>query len=188
MQWLRWNIDQTLQVSYRMSLASTIDDINRDIMVPQCTMQIGYCEGNNTEYQIMLMASNLPAYMGTRSLTIRYDTWNHKYAFSALHDELFWKNNTYISILCQSSKLKWWNLMKFTRRRDKKSLYCIVNFVPADSLAIRAARPSAGMVLTYCPTSNIRHTKFKDLNASCLVLQLSSPNPLKPGVKLRMKM
>ena len=115
MQWLRWNIDETLQVSYRMSLASTMDDINRDIMVPQCTMQIGYCEGNNTEYQIMLMASNLPAYMGTRSLTIRYDTWNHKYAFSALHDELFWKNNTHIFVFYVNHQNwngeTWWNLL-----------------------------------------------------------------------------
>ena len=35
---------------------------------------------------------------------------------------------------------------------------------------------------------NIRHTKFQNLNDSHLVLQLSLPNPLKPGVKLRMKM
>ena len=43
-------------------------------------------------------------------------------------------------------------------------------------------------ILKYCQTSNIRHTKSQHLNASCLVLQLSLPNPLKPGVKLRMKM
>ena len=30
--------------------------------------------------------------------------------------------------------------------------------------------------------------KFQDLYVSCLVLQLSLPNPLKPGIKLRMKM
>ena len=28
----------------------------------------------------------------------------------------------------------------------------------------------------------------QSLNVSCILLQLSSPNPLKPGVKLRMKM
>ena len=36
-------------------------------------------------------------------------------------------------------------------------------------------------------TSNISHTKSQNLNASRLVLHLSLPNPLKPGVKSRMK-
>ena len=35
----------------------------------------------------------------------------------------------------------------------------------------------------YHQTSNIRCTKSRNLNASRLVLQLSLPNPLKPGVK-----
>ena len=37
-------------------------------------------------------------------------------------------------------------------------------------------------------TSSISRTKSPNLNVSCLALQLSLPNPLKPGVKLRMKM
>ena len=40
----------------------------------------------------------------------------------------------------------------------------------------------------YCLTSNIRHTTFQNLNVSCLVLLLSLTNPLKQGVKSRMKM
>ena len=40
----------------------------------------------------------------------------------------------------------------------------------------------------YRQTSNMRRTKSKNLNASCLVLQLSECNPLEPGVKARMKM
>ena len=40
----------------------------------------------------------------------------------------------------------------------------------------------------YHKTSCIRHTKSQNLNISCLLLQWSLPNPLKPGVKLRMKM
>ena len=36
--------------------------------------------------------------------------------------------------------------------------------------------------------SDIRFTKSQILNVFCLVLQLSLPNSLKPGVKLRMKM
>ena len=37
-------------------------------------------------------------------------------------------------------------------------------------------------------TSSISRTKFQSLNVSCVLLQLSSLNPLKPGVKLRLKM
>ena len=36
--------------------------------------------------------------------------------------------------------------------------------------------------------SNIRRNKSQNLNDSRLVLQLPLPNPLKPGVKSRMKM
>ena len=41
---------------------------------------------------------------------------------------------------------------------------------------------------TYRKTSSISRTKSQNLNVSCILLQLSSLNPLKPGVKLRMKM
>ena len=40
--------------------------------------------------------------------------------------------------------------------------------------------------LIFCQTSNIGCTKFQNLNVSHLVLQLSLPNPLKPGVESRM--
>ena len=40
----------------------------------------------------------------------------------------------------------------------------------------------------YRQVSNIRRTQSPNINASRLVLQLSLPNPLKPGVKLWMKM
>ena len=40
----------------------------------------------------------------------------------------------------------------------------------------------------YRKTSSTSRTKFQSLNVSCVLLQLSSLNPLKPGVKLRMKM
>ena len=52
---------------------------------------------------------------------------------------------------------------------------------------------SSGMGIQYacininCQTSNIRHTKSQNLNVSCLILQLSLPNPLKSGVVSRMK-
>ena len=41
---------------------------------------------------------------------------------------------------------------------------------------------------TYRKISNIRRTKSQTLNVSRLVLQLSLPNPMKPGVKSKMKM
>ena len=40
----------------------------------------------------------------------------------------------------------------------------------------------------YRETSSISPTKFQILNVSCVLLELSSFNPLKPSVKLRMKM
>ena len=40
----------------------------------------------------------------------------------------------------------------------------------------------------YRKTSSINRTKSQSLNVSCILVQLSSFNPLKPGVKLRMKM
>ena len=42
--------------------------------------------------------------------------------------------------------------------------------------------------MAYRKTSSISRTKLQNLNASCILLQLSPLNPLKPGVKLRMKM
>ena len=40
----------------------------------------------------------------------------------------------------------------------------------------------------YSKTSSISRTKSQNLNVSSILLQLYSLNPLKPGVKLRMKM
>ena len=40
----------------------------------------------------------------------------------------------------------------------------------------------------YRKTSGISRTKSQCFDVSCILLQLSSLNPLKPGVKLRMKM
>ena len=40
----------------------------------------------------------------------------------------------------------------------------------------------------YRKTSSISRTKSQNLNVSCLLLQWSLPNPLKPDVKFRMEM
>ena len=47
---------------------------------------------------------------------------------------------------------------------------------------------STGIFIGIIQTSNIRHNKSQNLNVSHLVVQLSLPNPLKQGVKLRMKL
>ena len=49
------------------------------------------------------------------------------------------------------------------------------------------ATTTLAQLWTHCQTSNIRHTKSQNLDISHLVLQLSLPNPLKPGVKSIMK-
>ena len=49
-------------------------------------------------------------------------------------------------------------------------------------------KPLSEPMIIYRKTSSISRTKFQNLNVSCILLQLSSLNPLKPGVKLRMKM
>ena len=46
----------------------------------------------------------------------------------------------------------------------------------------------SALFVYYRKISNIRRTKSLNLNVSRLVLQLSLPNPMKPGVKSRMKM
>ena len=68
---------------------------------------------------------------------------------------------------------------------------CVI-IVPADVLELKVEchqlwRGSQHKI-KYLKVSNIRRTKPQNLNASRLILQLSLPNPLKPGVQLRMKM
>ena len=48
--------------------------------------------------------------------------------------------------------------------------------------------PLIPRISTHRKTSGINRTKFQNLNVSCILLHLSSLNPLKPGVKLKMKM
>ena len=56
------------------------------------------------------------------------------------------------------------------------------------SIANDASHSSPYFYAYYRKTSFISRTKSQSLNVSCILLQLSSLNPLKPGVKLRMKM
>ena len=60
------------------------------------------------------------------------------------------------------------------------SLICQHNNKPSIS--------SSGAYSNYRQTSNTKRTESPNLNISRLILQLSFPNVLKPGVKSRMKM
>ena len=58
---------------------------------------------------------------------------------------------------------------------------------------MEATLTSTELVISHCnliyrKTSCISRTEFQNSNVSSILLQLSSLNPLKPGVKLRMKM
>ena len=56
------------------------------------------------------------------------------------------------------------------------------------SLISPAVLTYSAIYTQYHKTSSISRTKSQSLNVSCILLQLSSLDPLKPGVKLRMKM
>ena len=57
-------------------------------------------------------------------------------------------------------------------------------------MADYATRPTSNLVNwgTYRKISNISPTESPNIDVSRLVVQLSSPNPMKPGVKSKMKM
>ena len=78
--------------------------------------------------------------------------------------------------------------MVFRQQRSVTTQYGLKNayFVVAVPLKIQAV----GVIFKYKyrKTSSKSRTKSPHLNVSCLLLQSSLPNPLKPGVKLRMKM
>ena len=64
-----------------------------------------------------------------------------------------------------------------------------VTFPGANELAIYFVyNHIIGLELLYYQTSNISNTISPNLNVSYLALHLSSPNPLKPGIKSVMKM
>ena len=63
----------------------------------------------------------------------------------------------------------------------------MVTYVEAAMCSLMALAKELRL-LTYRKTSSISPTKCQSLNVSCILVQLSSRNPLKPDVKLRMKM
>ena len=75
---------------------------------------------------------------------------------------------TYISFMARISSKCWW---------DRPRWHCLLHFACCRQVNS-----------CYRKTSSISRTKSQNLNVSCLLLQWSLPNSLKPGVKLRMKM
>ena len=65
------------------------------------------------------------------------------------------------------------------------AILCSLNVLNVFCLIMQFLGP---LLMIYRKVSNIRRTKCQKLNDSHLVLQLSLLNPLRPGVKLRMKM
>ena len=63
-----------------------------------------------------------------------------------------------------------------------------LSFLHTDMTPVVGILPHVTQGPTNRKTSSISRTKSRNLNVSCLLLQWSLPNPLKPGVKLRMKM
>ena len=61
-------------------------------------------------------------------------------------------------------------------------------FISKQFLMIDILCITSEIAVSYRQISNIKHTKSQNLNVSHLVLQLSLPNPIKSGVKSRMKM
>ena len=83
-----------------------------------------------------------------------------------------------------SQNVAWTKLQKLQWHYFKKIMFHDSNFTETCFLWSEWQQVSK----KYCQTSNISHTKSKNLNVSRLVMQLSLPNPLKPCVKPRMKM
>ena len=98
---------------------------------------------------------------------------------------MWWRHHvdTYYHGAVQQSMYTLHNIIE---RRNKRSLgNTSLNTVPSQTKRFTNTRP---FNYKYRQFSNIRRTQSQNINVSRLVLSLSLPNPLKPGVKLRMKM
>ena len=71
---------------------------------------------------------------------------------------------------------------------DNKSVECNLLQMDIQSVFDKIMSQMHVMNENYRQFSNISRTQSPNINVSRLVLQLSLPNPLKPRVKLRMKM
>ena len=116
------------------------------------------------------------------------------------HEHLFWSNSHYLSIQTtksyRSRQFCWcvicvtlaWSVHYFSCSRST----FIKFWSRARQLSVKLvhAQPSWRLInpQTYRQISNISPTQSPNIDVSRLVLQLALLNPLKPGVRLRMKM
>ena len=92
---------------------------------------------------------------------------------------------TQMHICClstESASLSRWLQLHINHFNKQTSLWYTRMYFPS----VDPIRP--GIFFSYRKVSNIRRTKFQNLNDSRPVLQLSLPNLLKPCIKSRMKM
>ena len=82
------------------------------------------------------------------------------------------------------------NVVDSSTESDRKAAICQAAGMGKTTTkrGFNSLTPGKSEHFTYRKIFNIRHTKSQHLNVSRLVLQLSLPNPLKPGVMSRMKM
>ena len=78
----------------------------------------------------------------------------------------------------------------FVPGKDMPHSYPFLDYCGSQSFVMHKGQQQQvkSLLYYYCKISNIRCIKSENLNDSRLLLQLSLPNPLKPGVKTRMKM
>ena len=89
------------------------------------------------------------------------------------------------------SRPQWVNLLHafFILKKNKHSFAFFLSIYHGpDFIRYHCNSEDDKVQVIYRKISNIRRTKSPNLNASRLVLQFSLPNPMKPGVKSRMKM
>ena len=82
----------------------------------------------------------------------------------------------------------WWQAVSMTTSLCQSKLYINQLYIIISKIII-IINDCAMLVMNhnYCKIYSISRAKSQSLNVSCILLQLSSLNPLKPGVKLRMK-
>ena len=105
-----------------------------------------------------------------------------KYPWACRITCIQYTNILFIWLICQVGCLtqSYSSVHRMTWKKNKESPKCIVMNAVHDTRCVESIK--------YHEISNIRRTKSHNLNVSRLVLQLSLPNPLKPGVMWRMKM
>ena len=117
--------------------------------------------------------------INVKLVILRYDfdslepRWKDISALRMVLNSMCSLKGTKIGMICKdcATKMKWF-------------VWCVFVWV----FATLSTQESLSQADNYHQASNIRHTKSHNLNVSCRIMQLSLPNPLKPGVKSRMKM